>query len=101
MDVTRSELEAFLVVAQEAVDRDASTKAYDKKGPRLTYEEGPRYIRLVANRNDERSAFGFIDKTNGDVLKTAGWKGPTKNFARGNIRDENKGCGRVRWTGVF
>jgi hypothetical protein len=48
-----------------------------------------------------RSAFGFIDKTNGNVLKPADWKGPAKNFCHGNIRDENKGCGRVRWTGVF
>lgn len=69
-------------------------------------QEGPKYIRLVRVEffNGERtkggSAFGFVDKTNGNVLKAAGWKAPAKNFARGNIFAEDFGLGRVYWTSI-
>ena len=36
----------------------------------------------------QRSAWAFIDSTNGDVLKPASWKAPAKH-ARGNIFAEN------------
>jgi hypothetical protein len=76
---------------------------HDDPPPKLEAEECKKqnYIRIVAVRPDGRSAFGWVDKANGDVLKSAGWKRPAKNFARGNIFDDKRGCGRVRWTGVF
>lgn len=66
--------------------------------PRVTLETmpGKRYIRIV--RSDEsgvqRSVHCFIDTTNGDVLKAAGWKAPAKH-ARGNIFDEQNGLGKM------
>jgi hypothetical protein len=41
-----------------------------------------------------RSAWAFVDKTTGDVLKAASWKKPAKH-ARGNIFDEWNGLKSV------
>jgi hypothetical protein len=49
---------------------------------------GPKYARLVVVRPGETrggSVYCFIDMTNGNLLKAAGWKTPAKG-ARGNIR---------------
>jgi hypothetical protein len=40
---------------------------------------------------------GFIDLTNGDILKADGWKAPAKH-ARGNIRVGNA---ENLWNGAF
>lgn len=56
-------------------------------------QAGPKFARIVAQcplkdergRNYHASAYCFIDLSNGDILKPAGWKGPAKH-ARGNIR---------------
>jgi hypothetical protein len=52
---------------------------------------GTKYARLVARgevSNTSRSAYGFIDLSNGDILKADGWKKPARR-ARGNIRVGN------------
>jgi len=65
----------------------------------IVAEQGSRYIRLVrqstvldaeTKRPISRSAHAFIDRTNGDVLKTAGWSAPAKH-ARGNILAADNG----------
>ena len=56
---------------------------------------GRRYIRI----SYRGSAFCFVDMTNGDVLKCAGWKAPAKG-ARGNIFDEWNGLKRMTAYGV-
>lgn len=58
--------------------------------PELTATKGRRYIRVVK----ESSVYCFVDKTNGDVLKAAGWKAPAKH-ARGNIFNEDNGVDAV------
>lgn len=89
-------------VAQAQVSINAYyAKAFPKSDvPKIDYEPGRRYIRLVRTSPGERSAYGFIDATNGDVLKAAGWKAPAKNFKRGNIFDDKGGLGRVSPYGV-
>jgi len=77
--------------------REKMEKEYADK---LTYEVKKKYIKVLSDRsvccfivnvhNDKKFRFG-------DILKPAGWAGPTKNFARGNIL-ENDFRG-VRWTG--
>ncbi len=58
--------------------------------PRIDTMAGPRYVRLVAvdrmkgEATGGRSAWGFIDRTSGDVLKAAGWKAPAKG-PRGSV----------------
>ena len=42
----------------------------------------------------DRSAFCFVDKETGDVLKAASWKAPAKH-SRGNIFDEHNGLGSM------
>ena len=66
-------------------------------------EVGPRYIRVVKNAIGAggRAAHCFVDKSNGDVLKTGGWKGPAKTKqARGNIFDASNGLANVEAHGL-
>jgi hypothetical protein len=51
----------------------------------IDIERGRRYVRVLKkDRQGGRSAYGFVDKLTGDVLKAASWKSPAKG-ARGNI----------------
>jgi hypothetical protein len=66
----------------------------------LIQDPGNKYVRIWKSRASERardcrgSAFAFIVKANGDILKPATWKAPAKH-ARGNIYDVSKGMGRM------
>ena len=54
----------------------------------LKPQEGGRYVRITKEEGVSRAAWGFVDKTNGDVLKPAGWSAPAKG-ARANIFDQS------------
>lgn len=56
----------------------------------IVVENGRRYARLVKVDASSRSAYCFVDRTNGNVLKAASWKAPAKH-ARGNIYDDHNG----------
>lgn len=56
----------------------------------ITTERGKRYVRVVRVDSGGRSAHCFVDTTNGNVLKAAGWKAPAKH-ARGNIFNADNG----------
>lgn len=59
---------------------------------------GQKYARLITVCGGQtRSAMGFIDLTNGNILKAAGWSAPAKG-ARGNIR---RGDVSNLWNGAF
>ena len=87
-------LERFMTTAQNVVDDHMNR--FPGQFKRLSLMRGKRYIRIVAESGMEhvsyksgevttqRSAWGFIDMTNGDILKAASWKAPAKH-ARGNI----------------
>lgn len=64
--------------------------------PKFTAEPGRRYVRIV-RADSQRSVHCFIDTTNGDVLKAAGWKAPAKH-ARGNLFDD---AGGLRYIGPY
>lgn len=101
-NVTTEELDNF-VAALSKRHNDGLRAAYPTctlNWEIVTAELGKRYARLVSSRPacpDDRSAMGFIDLTNGDILKAAGWKTPAKH-ARGNIR---KGDVSNLWNGAF
>ena len=63
---------------------------------RLEAIQGNRYIKIVQQAIDStgRSAWAFIDRTNGDILKPASWAAPAKH-ARGNLFDEHKGMAHI------
>jgi len=58
--------------------------------PPLSLEPGRRYIRVVRDTGDRRSAHCFIDTTTGDVLKADSWKKPAPS-PRGNIFTDQPG----------
>ena len=46
---------------------------------------GRKWIRIVS----DGSAFCFVKAEDGTIWKAASWKGPAKNFSRGNIFDKD------------
>lgn len=62
--------------------------------PSVQISTGKRFARIVTIKDSSISAYGFIDLTNGDLLKAASWKAPAMH-ARGNIfnQDMLSGCG--------
>lgn len=54
----------------------------------VSVENGKRYVRVVVSRGGgvSRSVYCFVDKTDGSILKAAGWKAPAKG-KRGSIFD--------------
>ena len=63
--------------------------------PTIQIQPGQRYARLalVDGMHGGLSAYCFVDLTNGDLLKAAGWKAPAKG-KRGSIFADNplSGC---------
>jgi hypothetical protein len=91
-DLTFEEaLERFLELAQKLIDAHYAQSYPTLKPTKLSTMRGKKYIRIVATRDGgegHRSSWGFINKENGDILKSASWKAPAKH-ARGNIHDDN------------
>jgi hypothetical protein len=86
----QAKLEAFVKAAQAVVDAHYAAN-FPNQGQRLTVEMGKRYARIVKTSTGlgaSRSAYCFVDMTNGDVLKAASWKVPAKG-ARGSILAAN------------
>ena len=86
---------------------------YDSKGGHqfieFAYEYGRKYVHVIMNHvgqfsANQRSSHSWImiddDKKfkRGDILKSASWRAPARNFGRGNIL-----CGgfkHIKWAGV-
>jgi len=104
--VTDAQLSEWLNLAQTTVDYDYSgfMANHSDWTPELIFDnitKRNKFARIWAvNHSGSRSAWGFINLENGDVLKADGWKAPALNFARGNIYSADHGLSRVKWTGV-
>lgn len=99
---------AFLIGALTLIHKSYNSGSLGNAHWQCELEEQPgkRYIRIVkgtaiagtgtqlAHKDLSWSAYCFIDKTNGNVLKAAGWKAPAKH-ARGNIFDSSNGVDAV------
>lgn len=59
----------------------------------FTVSMGKRYAKIISNGTG-RSVHTFIDRTNGNVLKAAGWAAPAKH-ARGSIFSAQNGMEAV------
>jgi hypothetical protein len=65
----------------------------------LYHTGGTRYARVEYHQENStggvsRRAWGFVDVTNGDILKPESFKKPAKH-ARGNIFDDSRGLSKV------
>lgn len=49
------------------------------------FDKGKKYTRIWNDNGTQRFVSFFIERETGDVWKADGWKGPAKNFPRGNI----------------
>ncbi|SDK44702.1 DUF7717 family protein [Bradyrhizobium ottawaense] len=75
--------------------RQISDKHMDANYPKLAkpvFELEELIVRYRIKRDG--SAFAFVDKKTGDVLKAAGWSTPAKH-ARGNVFDEHNGLKQI------
>ena len=74
-----------------------------EKGLGFKVKKGSKYIKILREQGSQESVWGFIvanekDKKFqlGDILMAAGWRGPARNKARGNVLS---GDYNSRWTG--
>ena len=85
--VTPDELETFAQAVQAAVEAYYTRQGYTHDRPTICVMPGRKFARIVKARAHGRSVYGFVCRATGDLYKAAGWKGPARNFTRGNIRD--------------
>lgn len=86
-------LAAWVARSQARIDAEHA-RAYpnSKQEPRkLSLDTGGvRWVRVVATDGPSRSAFAFIERETGSIMKAASWKSPAKG-ARGNIYTDERG----------
>ena len=80
---------------------DYAKNGYNNK--EFYYEVGRKFAHIIMEDN-QKSSHSWVmledDKKfrKGDILKSASWKAPARNFARGNVL-----CGgfkHIRWCGI-
>jgi len=79
-------LNGFLAAAQKKVDARFVGHSYVGAGADLSIREGKKYIKvmMIAKGRESGSAFCFVEKTTGNVLKADGYNAPAKGI-RSNI----------------
>lgn len=92
-DKFETALQAFLSGCQKIHREYCEQRGYTAPctvGQEWRLDRGPKFVRVVHGD----SAFCFVEKATGNVLKSAGWKAPAKGV-RSNIYDEKGGLGGV------
>jgi hypothetical protein len=86
--------------------KDIRLKMEEEYNEGLHSVEGSKYIKVISSTRGSSSVCAFVVNVEndkkfkfGDILKPAGWAAPARNFARGNVFEEN-GFSCVRWTGA-
>ena len=90
-------LATFVEGCQKINDAHFAANYESLRPDAITFTRGKRYIKVIMTNDagdGQRSVHCFVDTTNGDVLKAAGWSAPAKH-ARGNLFDEHNGLGRM------
>ncbi len=93
---------AWLAAAQTIVTAQYTRLYPNLKPTTLEFDTpGPKYIRVIArDGSGGRSSFAFLDRANGDVLKSENWKRPAKH-ARANIFRPEQGTGTGPYGGTY
>lgn len=76
--IDKSYIENYCTAIIEASIEHYAERGWDHKTDMVYPEYGRRFTRIVADRGTQRSVHAFVDMTNGDVIKAAGWKAPQK-----------------------
>jgi hypothetical protein len=79
---------------------------YDRNGrnnKRFYFEIGRKYVHVIMEDNQRSSHSWVVIQPDakfkfGDILKSASWKAPAKNFSRGNVIEGN--FSHIRWCGI-
>ena len=89
-----------------------NARGYSRPDRQLTveFDMGSKFIKVIVGHtgDTQRSSHSFIvvgeykgaknTFKHGDILKSASWKAPAKNFARGNIMESSYGT--ISWAGA-
>jgi hypothetical protein len=89
-----------------------NARGYSRPDRQLTveFDIGSKFIKVIVGHTNDtsRSSHSFIvigeykGKKNtfkhGDILKSASWRAPAKNFSRGNIMENSYGS--ISWAGA-
>ena len=89
-----------------------NARGYSRPDRQLTveFDMGSKFIKVIVGHTGDtsRSSHSFIvvgeykgaknTFKHGDILKSASWRAPAKNFARGNIMENSYGS--ISWCGA-
>jgi hypothetical protein len=89
-----------------------NARGYSRPDRQLTveFDVGNKFIKVIVGHtgDTQRSSHSFIvlgeykgaknTFKHGDILKSASWRAPAKNFARGNIMENSYGS--ISWAGA-
>lgn len=92
MAISREYVELYCREISQAIERHYVASGY-RISPGMIYPEyGRRFTRIVHDKGAQRFVHAFVDMTNGDVIKSAGWKAPQRGVnglaVRFNLVDE-------------
>ena len=88
------QIETFRVALENMLLEYRSARFPTLPAPTVEISTGKRFARIIKKDGSSVFAYGFIDLSNGDLLKAASWKAPAMH-ARGNIFNQDilSGCG--------
>jgi hypothetical protein len=107
-----SELSLALDEYAEYLKASYNARGYSGPDRQLTveFDMGSKFIKVIIGHtgDTQRSSHSFIVVgeykgaknifKHGDILKSASWKAPAKNFSRGNIMENSYGS--ISWAGA-
>ena len=101
MQADKADLEFGLNLYLDHLRKDYGSNGYVNK--EFLFEVGRKYVHVIMQDN-QRSSHSWImmadDKKfkKGDILMSASWRGPARNFKRGNVLTGD--YQHIRWCGV-
>src|SRR5579863_8203148 len=78
----------------DTISLEVNAKMITEFNATLRVEQGQKYLKVI----HDNSVHCFID-TDGFIWKPASWRGPTKNFSRGNVNSPES-YKNHRWAGL-